>query len=223
MNKPVVVIYVQKDQKSTKVLTDFIANNIDRINHSLIIKLTTVNAGNAKAVKGSGIERTPTLVYDGKKFVTLEKIIQILTPPEITKDNFGYANTNPDDLVHQYQSTIMDAGDDGDDGDDQDTRGEVIRQKMVQMQKKRPQMDGVEGDRRLNGGRKITSKQPPKKQFSDDDEFRRATRVDNVDDTPMKEYTDDIDGSRMLEDYYNDEADKAGRLHTGKRSGRRRG
>ncbi len=149
----------------------------------------------------------------------------ILTPPEINKDNFGYANSSPDDMVHQYQSTIIDAGDDGGLGEDENdpsVRADVIRQKMAAMQKRRPEMSGELGDRKLKGGRKVTSRQPAKKTFGDDEEFRRASRVDNIDETPMKEYDDDTDGARILEDYYNDEADKSGRKKmTGKISRRR--
>lgn len=211
MGKPTVIIYVQPDAKSTEILTNFIAKHLDRINHSLTVRIIRVTARNAKLVKQSGIERTPTLVYDGRKFVTLEKIVKILTPPELNQDNYGYGNTSSDELIHKYQNAILDTGDE-DDETDPGVRGEVLRQKMAALQKRRPAMEGVDKSRQLRGGRKVTARPPAKAKFDSDDDFRKATRVDNIEDTPTKaDYMDETDGARILEDYFNDEADRSGR------------
>lgn len=211
MGKPTVVIYVQPEMKSTDILTNFISKNIDRINHHLTVRIVKVTPRNAKIVKQSGVDRTPTLVYDGRKFVTLEKIVRILTPPELNQDSYGYGNTSSDELIHKYQDAILDTGDE-DDEMDPGKRGEVLRQRMAALQKRRPQMEGVDKTRQLRGGRKVTAKPPPKSRFDTDDDFRKATRIDNIEDTPTKnDYMDDADGARLLEDYFNDEADRSGR------------
>lgn len=221
MGKPTVIIYVQNEAKSTQILTAFIGKHIDRINHYLTVRIIKVTAKNSRIVKANGIERTPTLVYNNRKFVTLEKIIALLTPPELNKDNYGYGNTSSDDLVQSYQDNIINAGDDDDDPADPDVRTKVIQQKMAALQKRRPEMNGVDTDRKLKGGRKVTSRPGGRKEFKDDEEFYKASRVDNIEDTPTKNYMDESDGALILEEYYNSEADAAGRK-VGKKISRRR-
>lgn len=214
MSKPVVIIYINPNAKSTEILYDFLAKHIDQINQHLFIKRIKVTGKNVAIVKKKGIDHTPTLVYNKRKFVSLEKIIRILTPPAEHKDHFGYGNTSSDDLVHQYHSTIIDTGDDENAEDnelDPDVRGNVLRQKMAAFQKRRPQMDGVDSTRKLKGGRKITAKQPAKSKFENDDEFRRAAQVDNVTETPTRKYMEEEDGAMILEDYYLDLANQSGK------------
>lgn len=223
MSKPVVVIYINPGAQSTKILDQFLAKHIDQINEHLFVKRIKVTSKNVSMVKKKGIDHTPTLVYNRRKFVSLEKIIKILTPPAENKDHYGYGNTSSDDLVHQYHSTILDTGDDNreDDDLDPDTRTNVIRQKMAAFQKKRPQMDGVDVKNKLKGGRKVTARQPAKSKFDTDDEFRRAAKVDSVAETPSRKYMDEDDGAMILEDYYLEEANRSGKK-VGKSVSRRR-
>jgi hypothetical protein len=213
MSKPVVIIYINPGAQSTKILDQFLAKHIDQINEHLFVKRIKVTSKNVAMVKKKGIDHTPTLVYNRRKFVSLEKIIRILTPPAEHKDHYGYGNTSSDDLVHQYHSTILDTGDDNKEDDDlePDNRTNVIRQKMAAFQKRRPQMDGVEGSRKLKGGRKVKTVQPTKSKFDTDEEFRKAARVDNIAETPSRKYMDEDDGAMILEDYYLEEANKSGK------------
>jgi hypothetical protein len=211
LTKPTVVIYVQPDADSTRVLTDYIGKNIDKINDFLVVKFIKVNPKNVQLVRARGVERTPTLVYNKKKYISVEKIISILTPPANNQDHFGYGNTSSDDMVHAYHDAILNTGEDDQDEDHPDMRSQVIKQKMVAFQKRRPEMHGVESGRKVKGGRKITSKPPPKSEFGNDAEFVKASRKDNVESTPFKRYADDQDGDYLLEEYYLDEANKSGK------------
>jgi hypothetical protein len=213
MSKPIVIIYVNPGSKSTIKLDEFLADNIDQINEHLYVKRIKVTGKNVALVKKKGIDHTPTLVYNRRKFVSLEKIIRILTPPAKHKDHFGYGNTSSNDLIHQYHSTILDTGDENaeDDDMDPDNRTSVIRNKMAAFQKRRPQMDGVSKDSKLKGGRKVKATQPAKSKFDNDDEFRKASRVDNISETPARKYLEEDDGAMILEDYYLNEANMSGK------------
>ena len=213
MSKPVVAIYINPEAQSTKILRNFIAKHIDQINQHLFIKLIKVTKKNVQMVKKKGIDSTPTLVHHRKKFVSLEKIIKILTPPAEHRDHYGYGNTSSDDLVHQYHSTILDTGDDNREDDELDpgVRESVIRQKMAAFQKRRPQMEGVEKQKTIKGGRKVKAAQQTKSKFDNDDDFFRATGVGTVKDTPSKRYMEEADGDLILEDYFLEEAMKSGK------------
>lgn len=209
IRKPTVEIYVNPKAKSTDVLTDFIAKHIDRINENLMVKIIRVTSKNVNLVKKRGIKRTPTLLYDNKPYESLEKIVRILTPPGDEGEHYGYGNTTPDDLTHQYHESVLSTGDDDGSEDAPEKRAEVIRQRMAALQKRRPEMRGVDKTRSVKGGRKViaTSKRSA---YDTDDDFRRASGVDDVDETPIKKFMEE-DGESILEDYYNDEADKFGR------------
>jgi hypothetical protein len=212
MDKPIVLIYVQPKAKSTEVLTNFIGKHIDQINENLMVKLIKVTAKNVQIIKAKGIERTPTLVYEKKKYVSLEKIMKMLTPPAENKDHFGYGNTSPDDLVHSFHDAIISTGDDDEPDDDSpEMRGQVIRQKMAAMQKRRPEMQGVESNKKIKGGRKVKSGTPGKTKFESDADFVKASRTDNMELTPFKTYMDDADGDLILEEYFLDEANRSGK------------
>src|SRR6185437_1254188 len=212
-NKPIATIFVNPDSKSTKLLEQFLVKNIDRINEYIYINRIKVTPKNVAAVKRKGIEQTPTLLFNNRKYVNLERIIKLLNPPAENKDHFGLGNANPDEMVYQYQSGILDTGDEnGEDLElDPETRSNVLRQKMAAMQKRRPQMDGVENSRKLKGGKKVIARQPIKSKFNDDEEFRRAARIDNISETPSKRYMDEQDGEMILEDYYLNEALQSGK------------
>lgn len=213
MSKPIVIIYLNPKSKSTEILEKFLASYIDQINEHLYIKRVKVNSKNLELVKKRGIQHTPTLVYNKRKFVSVEKIIKILTPPADQKDHYGYGNTSSDDLIHQYHTTLLDTGDDNNDDDDLDPkiREAVLKQKMAAMQKNRPQMDGVDKTRKLNGGRKIKNNQPIKSSFNSDTEFMSATNLNTVAETPTRKYMDEDDGALILEDYYLEEANRNGK------------
>lgn len=212
--KPTVVVYVQPGTRSTKILTKYIAKNIDVINQYVFIELFKINKGNLAKVKKLGIQRTPTLVYGKKKIVSLEKIMKILTPPSQRKDNYGYGKTSADEFVQDFQMAILDSESD-DDEFDQDNREAEIRQKMSAMQKRRPEMKGVSKKQRLTGGKKLHKRQPKKDSFErgarGDREFRDMAGVDNIMETPTYGYMGEADGELLLEEYRNELADASGR------------
>jgi hypothetical protein len=213
--KPTVTVYVQPGTRSTKILSRYIAKNIDVINQYVFIELYKINKGNMAEVKKRGIKRTPTLVYGKKKIVSVERIMKILTPPSQRKDNFGYGKTSADEFIQDFQMGILDDESDEEDEFDPDNREAEIRQKMSMMQKRRPEMRGVSKKQRLNGGKKLHKRSPKKDAFDrggrGDDEFRNMAGVDNIMETPTYGYMGEADGELLLEEYRNELADASGR------------
>lgn len=216
-------IYVNPNSKSTKILDQFLAKYIDQINKRVFLKIVRVTNTNVEGVKKRGIEHTPTLVIEGKSYVGLEKIVKVLTPPTDQRDSFGMGNTSPNDLINQYQQTILNTGDDNkEDNDmDPDVRSNVLREKMAQFQKRRPAMEGVDKSAKVTGGRRVHPGSLGKSKFDTDDDFRRASGVDNITETPSQRYMDEADGDSILEDWYLQEAINSGKK-VGKTVGRRR-
>jgi hypothetical protein len=211
--KPKVYIYVNPDARSTKILTAFIAKHIDQINRKMFVQIVNINKKNYELIKRRGVQKAPTLIFGDKHIVSLEKIIQVLTPRREARDNFGVSHMSADEMVHAFHDSILNTGD-GDEEDETDpvVREQVIRQKMAAMQKRRPQMsDDVGSKQRLKGGRKIKSKPPQQNTFEDDASFMRAMGADNFEATPSQRYMDDADGELMLEDYYLDIANASGK------------
>lgn len=208
MEKPKVFIFVNPDARSTKVLTDFIAKYIDEINKRLIVKIIKINKRNVEIVKNKGVKQAPTLIYGKKHIVSLENIIRVLTPPQKAHDNFGPSYTSADELVHNYQDSILNTGDiEEDDEMDPNVREQVIRQKMAAMQKRRPQMsDDVDTTMKLRGGRKLKKGSSKQSSFATDDDFRRAAGLEDMQGTPSQRYMEEADGDLILEDWYLDEA-----------------
>lgn len=218
MQKQWGTIYVNPNSKSTQILDQFLAKYIDQINRRIFLKIVRVTNQNVDEVKKRGIEQTPTLVVGNAKYVSLEKIVKILTPPADQKDSFGFGNSNPNDLITQYHTTILDTGDDNKDDDETnpDNRANVLREKMSAFQKRRPAMSGVEGNSKLSGGRRVQAGNS-KAKFSNDDEFRKASNIDNIIETPTQKYMDDNDGGAILEEYFLQEA-----INSGKKVGKPR-
>ncbi len=213
--KPTVTVYVQPGTRSTKILSRYIAKNIDVINQYVFIDLFKISKDNLTEVKKRGIQRTPTLVYGKKTIVSLEKIMKILTPPSQRKDNFGYGKTSADEFVQDFQMAILDDESDDEDEFDPENREAEIRQKMSAMQKRRPEMKGVSKKQRLQGGKKLHKRQPKKSSFDKggdgDREFRDMAGVDNIAETPTYGYMSEADGELLLEEYRNELADASGR------------
>jgi hypothetical protein len=209
--KPRVQIFVKPKAKSTILLTKHIGKYIDRINKYLILDIVQVTEKNVTAIKKLGISRTPTLIHNRKQYVSLEKIVRILTPPDESKDQYGVDVGSPDELVHKYHDSVINMNDDGEEDDPSVRREDEIRRKMAAFQKRRPEMQGVNEDKYIRGGRKVVARQAARSKFANDDEFRKASRVDDVVETPTKKYIDEQDGDAILEDYYNMEADRFGR------------
>jgi hypothetical protein len=213
--KPTVTVYIQPGARSTKILTKYIAKNIDVINQYVFIDLYKITKDNLSTVKQRGIKRTPTLVYGKKKIVSLERIMKILTPPSQRKDNFGYGKTSADEFIQDFQMAILDDESDEEDEFDPDRREAEIRQKMNAMQKQRPEMRGVSKKQRLTGGKKLHRRQPKKDTFDrgarGDREFRDMAGVDNIMETPTYGYMGEADGELLLEEYRNELADASGR------------
>lgn len=205
MSKPIVTIFINPGSQSTVMLDKFLANNIDQINEYLFVKRVKVTSSNAAELKRKGIDHTPTLIFNKKKFVSLDKIIKILTPPSKNRDHFGYGNTNPDDLILQYQSTVLDTGEEEDNENDPENRNNEIRQKMSMLQRQRAQLEVK------NNGKKLKSNNNVKSKFDSDDDFRKASHIDDITETPSKKYMEEADGDMILEDYYLEIAQQSGK------------
>jgi len=204
-------IYLKEGAKSTKILLNHICKYIGDLAKVMVLKPIYIDKKNVAAAQKIGISRTPTLIYKDKHYVSLEKIVQVLTPPKRAKLGFGLSANSPDELIHSYHDGIMNAQDNDDDDDDpRINRDEDIRRKMAAFQKKRPQMKGVGDEKYIKGGRKVVAKSV-KSKFKSDSEFREAAGIDEIKATPSKKYYDDEDGDSILEEYYNSEADKMGR------------
>lgn len=209
--KPNVLIFIKPGAQSTKVLTKYVAKNLDVINQYVMVKFIKVDKTTIAKVKEAGIKHTPTLVHNKKKYVTLEKIIKILTPPNQRKDNFGYGRTSSDEFLHDMQMACLDDESDEVDENDMDVRTEEIRQRMASFQTRRPEMKGVSSRQKLRGGRKVHATQPKKTEFNNDEQFRNLTGVDNIDSTPTYGSFSNEDGELLLEEYRNNLADAEGR------------
>lgn len=218
MSKPMVDVYLNTKAPSTKVLTEHLAKYIDDLNQILLINFIYITDKNAPLVKKRGVRRTPTLKYGKRTYEGLEKIIRVLTPPKSGKETYGYGNTNPDEMLHEYQNEIIDnrADDEQEDQDDMngDARTQQIRSRIAAFQKRRPKMDGVGQKQKIAGGRKIKSKFNQKEYAgsSADDDFLKDSGVGSIDQTPTERYVEDTDGELILEDYYLNEAIANGKV-----------
>jgi hypothetical protein len=214
MAKIRVMVFVKPKADSTKYLVKHIGKHIDNLNKILIINIIQVTKSNLSEVKAMGVTRTPTLVYNKKLYVTLEKIIRILTPPQNAKETYGPGIEDPEDLIRRYHSGVIDSDDSPGDGDEKELRQDDIMRKMAAFQKRRPQMEGVPEKARLRGGRKVVARHK-KDKFNSDDAFRKESGVDEAEETPGFGHHE-YDGPSMLEDYYNREADNFGRKRNDK-------
>lgn len=215
--KQVVYIYLRADAPTTRTLIDFLDKNLDAINQYVTIHIQTVSPKNVREAKQRGITKIPTLLYGGNKIVSLERIIKFLTPPESNKDILGFGVGSPEELVQRYQDAVINdqSNDDDVEGDSEEFK-RTLQQKMAAMQRRRPEMKGVDHAHKLTGGRKLKAAAQRKRAFDTDEEFIREGRLDNVEETPSVDMGGKDDYA--LEEYYNAEADKSGRKH--KRSGR---
>lgn len=212
--KPFVVIYVKPGAESTRTLLRFIGKHIDMINEKLIVKIVKINKNNLAEAKKRGVRQTPTLIVNGKKYVSLEKIIKLLTPPQTTQASFGSGMASGEDMVEAYHMSILDDGDDED--DEKDLRHQEIQQRMAQLRrqrKSRTEDKPVTRRSRRNRGQKT---------FDDDNSFIRASRKNRTQETPYVQYNDD--GAEFLEQYKLDWANANGRrpIDPKKRVSRRR-
>lgn len=206
--KPVLVIYVKRDAESTKALKAFVAKHIAQICKFAEIKFIAADTAEIlRSMKQQGITKTPTLIYQGKQFNKMDKIIAILTPPSAKRDGLGDSVSASDEYVRDYQMGILD-DDEGEDQGDNMTE-EEIRAKSAALQARRPVMsDEINSKSKVAGGRKITTRRPaaPAQQsfgdgFAGDDAFLKAAGRDNIEPTPVASSTD-IDGDAFLEEYY---------------------
>lgn len=207
-------LYINAQSDSTKQLRQFIAKHIDAINDQIFINQVKVTKANLDQIKKMGILHTPTLVYANRKYVGLEKIIRILTPHDEQKASYGIGNTSAEDLITQYQDTIMRIGAEEEDEPDEmdpDVRKSQLQKKMAAMQKRRPEMSGVSSGTKLPGGRKIKQSTPKKTSFVDDDDFQKTVGDGGpVQETPSRRYAEE-DGDLILENYYLDMARDQGK------------
>lgn len=211
--KPRVFIFVNANSRATNILTQFVGKNIDKINERLTIKMIKINKKNIEICKRKGVRVAPTLIYGQKHITGVDNIIRVLQPPQQNRDGFGQGYMSSDEYIHSYHDSILNnGGDEEEDEMDPSMREQVLKQKMAALQKRRPQMsDSVSSDQRISGGRKLKTATPKHSSFASDEDFFRATGVDNIENTPTKNYMDDADGDLMLEEYYLAEANQNGK------------
>ena len=218
MSKPVVNIYLSPTGKSTKVLTDHLAKVIDDLNKIIMINFIYISQANAKKVQQKGIRKSPTLIYGARKFEGLDNIVKVLTPPRRERETYGYGNTNPEEMLHEWQNYIIDNG--AEEEEEEDISGDAGRRRIAEriaaFQKRRPKMEGVPAKNRIAGGRALKSKNAQKDYNPEkgDEDFLRDSGVNNIVQTPTDTYVQDTDGELILEDYYLDEAISAGKKQT---------
>lgn len=215
-SRPVVNVYLKTDAKSTKVLVEHLAKHIDALNNLVLINFIYITDKNAAKIQQRGIRRTPTLIYGNRRFEGLDKIIQVLTPPKSGRENYGYGVTSPDEMLTKWQNDIIDSAQDEQEEEDDmspDAREKQLRQKMAAMQKQRPQMHGVSSKNKIAGGRKLKATAAAK-EYTNDDDFLKASRLRDTEQTPINPYTEDKDGELILEDYYLEEAIRDGKKVT---------
>jgi len=212
-----VVIYVNPQSDATKQLMAFIADNIDEINKRVNIKRVLVTKDNFTAIQQSGIQKTPTLVFEGKQYIGAQKIMRILKPPSAHRDNFGAASS-PEEMVQKYMAreALINPNEDEDDnaGAIQDSQ---LRQKMSAFEKRRAEMIGgshnpVSRPKPGKGGKQKA------KTFDTDEDFIGS--VDRGEDTPTDNYQPEEDGALIWENELNMLADQMGRKVSGKISKR---
>lgn len=211
--KPKVFIFVNEGSRATAVLTDFVAKNIDKINERLILKLIKINKKNFEICKRKGVRVAPTLIYNNKHITGVDDIIRVLSPPQQSKDTFGQGYLSADEYVHSYQDSILNTGgDEEEDEMDPGVREQVLKQKMAALQKRRPQMsETVDAKQRIRGGRKLNTSAPKQSSFASDEEFYKASGMDNVQRTPSNTYMEESDGDLILEEWYLQEANNSGK------------
>jgi hypothetical protein len=205
--KPIMYIVINGESQSGKLVSSHVAKYMADISQNYKVEILKSNPKNIRIIRELGVTALPTMVVNGKKIEGAEKIVKILTPVRDQQSGFGMGYDNPEESVRNMMISNM--GRPEDDDDEADNREEVIRKKMADFQKKRPQMsDNVPKDARINGGRQIISRQAPV--FADDDDsFVRASGRDNITETPTIQNMDD--GDSILEEFYLDEAIQHGK------------
>src|SRR5271163_4881619 len=185
--KQKIQIFVNPGSGSTSTLTKHIGKHIDSINQLLILDIIQVTEKNFPSIKKIGVSKTPTLIYQGKHYVGVDKIIRILTPPAKDRRNLE-SSLSSDELVRKYHESIYNSYDDN---DSDETEDDDIHRKIAAFQKRRPEMEGVNDNKYVRGGRKVVAKGNVGSRFDSDDEFRKASNVDK-------------DGSTETEEMYKD-------------------
>lgn len=210
--KDVLYLVVDDSRPSAKIIIAHVGKNINEIQKRFNIQFVRVNAHNARQIRGLGVTQVPTLVRkkDLKRIEGTEKILKFLTPIPQRKMSFGLGYDNPEEAIHDFQLNMM-GRPENDEPDEEEDRGEVLRKKMAEFQKKRPQMsDNVPSEARIQGGRPTITRQPPKN-IDTDEGFLNASGRDNIRETPTDMGFGDADGSAILEDWYLDEANAFGK------------
>ena len=222
LTKPVVKIIMSKNAKSSAVLIDnHLSKHIDALNQILFIEFIYVTKANTNKLKATGIRQTPTLIYGDRTFTGIDKIIKVLTPPAQNKESFGYGITSPEEMLHNWQSEILDTREDDDslDENDPEVRSQQIRQKMAAFQRRRPAMEGGEEKHKIKGGRKLKAKKSEHlggyDQQQGDDKFLKDSGLSDLQDTPGG-YVEDTDGELILEEYFLEVAKDEGKRVTAK-------
>lgn len=218
----VVHLYIQRQTASTNTIITHLNHHIATLMLEMQINKTYVDARSFHAIQRiHPIERTPCLVV-GRSFIyNLEQILQVLTPRRAAAVRV-YGAISPEEQTDNYMKSFADPKYNMDDETDAMQNEEQIAAKMQNLQKRRPQMSGVQGA--LPGGRKLPVRKPtPMSTFDSDSKFLADAGLDNVDDTPEQPYFSEHDGDSILEEERLDEARKTAgyKPYMGRRTGRR--
>ena len=209
--KVFIKIYVSPKTEYTKDLYQKIDTILNELNkRNIMIKFINVNSSNSDRLKKQNIVRTPTLVNGNIHKIGVTNILQYLISCVKRRETYGKGVASPDEMMANYQKNVLADGDNEEKTDLLDEA--VVRKKMEEMQKKRPQMAGVVGPNKISGGKPIkVNRGKQSKKFSDDgageQEFIEASGI-NVVNTPAQKYEKSEDGDLTLEDYYLEEAEK---------------
>lgn len=204
---PIAYLYVQRKSVKTNRIAQHLAVSIPAgLNRFMELKKIYVTQENvADLRKHHRLVTTPSVLFRGRMVSELSNILQVLTPPNAMRAGFGAA-MSPEEQTQAYIQSFADKNISMDehDGDETVLTNEILQRRMDEIQRRRPQFDGLTGNNadKLNRktGRKIVARNAaPAPTFETDDDFVRSTG-DNVG-TPYSEGYDEGDGSTAFEDY----------------------
>lgn len=206
-DKKILNLFVKRKSESTNKLMAYIAKKIDNINRYYYIKTIYIDASNVKEMMARGIRTVPTLQYGTNVYTNENDIINILTPPENTKDRIHGALTN-EEFVHRYQDNLVNTKGDDDD-DPSGIKPEQIQKRIAELTSRKKHQIGSDKQ-----SKESMSRKPIKpKTYQSDQDFLKDTHLNEDAPTPTKKHAmaGNADGDAILEDYYLNEARGAGK------------
>lgn len=202
---PSVYLYIQRQAASTNAIIMHLNHHIDGLMREMQIHKTYVDTSTLHAIRRvHNIARTPCLVVGRNMIYDVEKILQTLTPRRAATAG-AYGALSDEEQVANYMQSFTDPSLDMSEDGESTQDSTQITQRMYDLQKRRPQMNGVPGA--PPGGRKMpVRKAVPMATFDSDDKFLQGAGLDNIDETPSQNHFSQYDGDSILEEERLDEA-----------------